>query len=186
MSPLNIKGITEIKLIEQCLLNDRVSQKQLYELYARKMFSLCKRYARYEAEAEDFMQEGFVSVFRNLHQFKRNGSFEGWIRRIMVNTALKHIKKKSFSHEIPGIEDYKHRSVDPDIFSKLSEDELMNLISDLPDGYRTVFNLFAIEGYSHKEIGIQLEIGESTSRSQLVKARRLLQQKIENLKKIAV
>ena len=186
MSPLNIKGITEKDLIEQCLLGKRSSQKELFELYAPKMMHLCKRYARYNAEAEDFMQEGFIRVFKYLQQYNFDGSFEGWMRRIMVNTALKNLKKKSVTHEFPGLDDYKERSVDPDIFSKLSEEELLNLVDELPQGYKIVFNLYAIEGYSHKEIGVQLNIGESTSRSQLVKARRLLQQKIYNLKKIAV
>ena len=134
----------------------------------------------------DFLQDGFVNVFRYLNQYNSKGSFEGWVRKIMVNTSLKHVKKKSFSHEIPGTEDYHHKSVNPEVFSKLSEEELLNLIQELPDGYRVIFNMYVIEGYSHKEIGEQLEIGESTSRSQLVKARRLLQRKIENLKKIAV
>jgi len=147
---------------------------------------VCKRYARYNAEAQDFMQEGFVRVFKYLEQYNFEGSFEGWIRRIMVNTALKNLKKKSVTHEFPGLENYKERSVDPDIFSKLSEEELLKLIGELPTGYKIVFNMYAIEGYSHKEIGQELGIGESTSRSQLVKARRLLQTKIFNLKKLAV
>ncbi len=186
MSPLNIKGITEKDLIEQCLRGERSSQKELFELYAPKMMHVCLRYARYNAEAQDFMQEGFVRVFKYLSQYNFEGSFEGWIRRIMINTALKNLKKKSVSHEFPGLDNYKERSVDPTIFSKLSEQELLKLISELPNGYKIVFNLFAIEGYSHKEIGEQLGIGESTSRSQLVKARRLLQTKIYNLKKLAV
>lgn len=186
MSPLNRKGITEKLLIELCLKQDREAQKQLFDLYAGKMKFLCMRYARYSQEAEDFTQEGFIRVFKNLHQFNHQGSFEGWIRRIMVNTCLKNLKRKYVTNEISGIEDYQHQETYPEIFSKLSVEELMKLVNQLPDGYKTVFNLFAIEGYSHKEIGKLLNIGESTSRSQLAKARKILQKKVLLFQKIAV
>lgn len=186
MSPLNRKGITESLLIELCLKNDRKAQKQLFELFAGKMVFLCRRYARSEQEAEDFAQEGFIKVFKNLQQFNNQGSFEGWMRRIMVNTCLKNLQRKYVTHEIPGVEEFHHTQIIPEIFSKLSVDELMKLINQLPDGYKTVFNLFAIEGYSHKEIGEMLGVGESTSRSQLAKARRILQKKVLVHQKIAV
>ena len=186
MSPLNPLGITEKELIKRCLENDRPSQKALFELFAGKMMVLCLRYSRYREEAEDFMQEGFVKVFTNLNKFNFDGSFEGWVRRIMVNTCLKNLKKKYVTHEIHGLENYQHVAYDQSIISKLSVDEMIELVNKLPTGYRLVFNMYAIEGYSHKEIGEALNIGESTSRSQLAKARKLLQKQIDQLQKIAV
>ncbi len=128
----------------------------------------------------------FVKVFTHLCEFENNGSFEGWVRRIIINTAIKINQKKSFSHESIGLEHIKEDSTRPEVFSILSEEELTKLISELPDGYRMVFNLFAIEGFSHKEISEMLNIEESTSRSQLMKARRILQEKVNELYIIAV
>ena len=188
MSPLKPNSLTERDLIERSLKGDRISQRDLFDMYSAKMLAVCQRYARHRAEAEDMFQEGFIRVFANLDKFKYDGSFEGWIRRIMVNTALKSIKKKSFKNESIGLEDFqeKDNQMDPEVFSKLSVDDLLTLIDDLPEGYKIVFNLYAIEGYSHKEIAELLKIEVSTSRSQLVKARRMLQRKIEDLQKIAV
>ena len=188
MSPLKPNSLTERDLIERSLKGDRISQRDLFDMYSAKMLAVCQRYARHSAEAEDMFQEGFIRVFANLDKFKYNGSFEGWVRRIMINTSLKSIKKKSFKNESIGIEDFqeKENKIAPEVFSKLSVDDLLSLIDDLPDGYKIVFNLYAIEGYSHKEIAEALNIEVSTSRSQLVKARRMLQRKIEDLQKIAV
>jgi len=153
---------------------------------AGKMFTVCLRYANDSMEAEDILQDGFIRVFNNLHQFKFEGSFEGWVRRVIVNCALKRLQKKRvvFSE----IKEYENNNtkVEPYAFSHLGEDDLMKLINNLPDGYRIVFNLNVIEGYSHEEIGQILNIQASTSRSQLVKARKMLQQQILELQKIAV
>lgn len=188
MSPLMPNSLTERDLIEQSLKGDRTSQRDLFDMYSAKMMAVCTRYARHTAEAEDMFQEGFIKVFANLSKFNGNGSFEGWVRRIMINTSLKSVNKKAFKNESIGIEDYQEKDskVAPDIFSKLSVDDLMRLIETLPDGYKHVFNLHAIEGYNHSEISQALGIEESTSRSQLVKARRMLQRKIKDLQKIAV
>jgi len=188
MSPLKPNSLTERDLIERSLKGDRTSQQDLFDMYAAKMLAVCTRYARHKAEAEDLFQEGFIKVFTNLEKYSGEGSFEGWIRRIMINTSLKSISKKSFKNESIGIEDYQQNDnkIAPEVFSKLSVDDLMKLVNELPDGYKFVFNLYAIEGYSHKEIAKMLKVEVSTSRSQLVKARRMLQQKIENLQKIAV
>lgn len=121
------------------------------------------------------LQDGFIRVFDNLTQFKYNGSFEGWIRRIIVNTSLNHCRKSSFKQEYIGIDDLQDTVVNSKAISKLSEMELLELIQKLPDGYRMVFNLYVIEGYSHKEIGDLLNITESTSRSQLAKSRKWMQ-----------
>lgn len=186
MSPLIINGRTEIELLKGCLSSDRKSQEAIFRIYAPKMMSVCVRYAKHKHEAEDILQDGFVKVFTSLHQYEGQGSFEGWIRRIMINTALRHIQKMSHSHEDIGIESLPEESLSPEVFQQLSEEELLNLISLLPDGYKIVFNLFAIEGYSHKEIAEVLKIEESTSRSQLAKARRILQIKVAEIYNYAI
>lgn len=165
----------EKKLIQACINEDKTAQRKLYERYSPKMYFVCLRYARHELEAQDMLQDGFIKVFDNLSQFKYNGSFEGWVRRIMVNTSLNYCRKSSFKQEYIGIEDLQHTVVDSKAISKLSEKELLALIQKLPDGYRMVFNLYVIEGYSHKEIGEMLNITESTSRSQLAKSRKWMQ-----------
>jgi len=137
-------------------------------------------------EAEDILQDAFIKVFDNIGRFEFKGSFEGWIRRIVINTALKNYSKKSFKQEQIGLENQPELPLDPEIYSNLEEEELLRLINRLPDGYRLVFNLYAVEGYSHKEIADLLGIQESTSRSQLVKARKMLQGMIIDLQKIAV
>lgn len=176
--------MTENDLIKGCLKRDRTYQQALFQRYAGKMLTVCRRYARHEMEAEDLLQDTFIKVFSNIEKFKQKGSFEGWIRRIAVNTSIKNYQKHSFQKERIGLEDYEDETVDPEAISNLSEEELLTLISELPDGYRVVFNLYAIEGFSHKEIAEQLNIGESTSRSQLVKARKLLQSRILDMQKI--
>lgn len=186
MSPLFVNGMTEKELIKACIKGDRQAQKVIFSFYSGKMLTLCIRYARHRQEAEDIFQDGFIKVFKNLHHFEYTGSLEGWIRRIMVNTALKHNLKKSVANEQIGLESVTEETGLPEVFSILSEEELIRLISGLPDGYRTIFNLYAIEGYSHKEISEMMGIEESTSRSQLVKARRMLQEKVIKMHKIAV
>ena len=178
--------LNEKELIKACLSDDRKCQRDLFEAYAPKMMSVCRRYARHHLEAQDMMQEGFIKMFKNLDKFKFEGSFEGWLRRIMVNTALKKVSKKSFTHEYIGIDETYQGSIDARIFSDMMADDLLKMVEELPEGYRIVFNMYAIEGYSHKEIGETLNIGESTSRSQLVKARRMLQNKVLESQKIAV
>ena len=170
--------MTEKELIEGCIREDKSCQKALFLQYAGKMLTVCRRYARHQAEAEDMLQDAFIKIFANLKQFNYQGSFEGWIRKIVVNNALKNIKKSSFKKEQIGVETLPENSTEPLIFSQLNEEVLLKLIKELPDGYRFVFNLYAIEGFSHQEIAEKLGIEASTSRSQLVKARKLLQNKI--------
>ncbi len=148
--------------------------------------TVCLRYANDQMEAEDMLQEGFVRIFNNIHQFKFEGSFEGWMRRIVVNVALKHLQKKRIQFSEIKENSQDTPSLNASVFSHLGEEFLLKLISELPTGYRIVFNMNAIEGYSHEEIAEQLNIQSSTSRSQLVKARKLLQQKILDMQKIAV
>ncbi len=165
----------EKTLIEACIRENKAAQKALYDTYAGKMYFVCLRYARHELEAQDMLQDGFIKVFDNISRFQFNGSFEGWIRRIMVNTSLNHCRKSAFKNEHIGIEDYQDKVVSSKAISNLSEQELLTLIQQLPDGYRMVFNLYVIEGYSHKEIGEMLGTSESTSRSQLAKSRKYMQ-----------
>ena len=176
--------MTDNELIQGCIRQNREYQKALYARFAGKMLTVCRRYARHEMEAEDLLQDALLKVYENIEKFKSKGSFEGWIRRITVNTALKNYQKHSFQKERIGLADYEGDIVQPEAIANLSAEELLKLIAELPDGYRVVFNLYAIEGYSHKEIAEVLNIGESTSRSQLVKARKLLQTRIKDMQKI--
>jgi RNA polymerase sigma factor (sigma-70 family) len=157
------------------LQGQRQAQKQLYDQHSSKMFALCLRYTGSQEEAEDLLQEGFIKVFNNLVQYKGEGSFEGWIRRIFVNSAVEFLRKRNLK---PRMVD--HLNVDVEIehssgFDKLSLSDLLQMIQKLPPGYRTIFNLYVIEGYSHKEISQLLHISEGTSKSQLARAKMILQ-----------
>ncbi|MEQ8244967.1 RNA polymerase sigma factor [Fulvivirga sp.] len=175
---LKIHQTDEEALIGQCRKFDRQAQKALYEKYAAKMFAVCLRYVKEPTEAEDVAITAFVKIFEKIDQFKGEGSFEGWIRRIMVNESLTYIRKnKSMYLEV----DIEMADREPDYGSlnnQLEADDLMKLVQELPTGYRTVFNLYAIEGYSHKEIADELGISENTSKSQLSRARALLQKQL--------
>ncbi len=170
--------MTEKELIQQCILENRNSQEELFRRYAGKMLVVCIRYTRHRQEAEDVLQDAFIKVYRNLEKYEFKGSFEGWIRRIVINTALKKHTKKSYKNELYGVEHVPEAGQNPKVEGVLNAEYLLALVQELPSGYRTVFNLYAIEGYSHKEIADLLKIGESTSRSQLAKARGILQKKV--------
>ena len=178
--------VTEKEIVQGCIKEDRSCQQELFARYAGKMLVVCMRYTRHKMEAEDILQDAFVKVFDNIHKFQFKGSFEGWIRRIVINTALKNYSKKSFQQEQIGLENQPEYATEPESYRNLEHEEMLRLISQLPEGYRLVFNLYAIEGYSHKEISDMLGIQESTSRSQLVKARKMLQSMIVKIQKIAV
>lgn len=178
--------MTEHDLIKGCIRENRHCQQEVFRRYAGKMLAVCMRYARHRMEAEDILQESFIKVFDHVGSFKFKGSFEGWIRRIVINTALKNYSRKSFQNEQIGVDPGYDPAMAPTVYGSLHEQELLKLIEQLPDGYRVVFNLYAIEGYSHKEIADTLGIQESTSRSQLVKARKMLQAEVLKLQKIAV
>ena len=171
--------ITERELVQGCLEGDRRCQEALYSRYARRMYAVCLRYARHQLEAQDLMQEGFIRVYEKLSAFRMEGSLEGWVRRIMVHTAINHYRKKAFQMERFGLEHLPEGPVSAMALDNLGEKELLALIAELPDGYRHVFNLYAIEGFDHAEIASMLGCGESTSRSQLSKARSFLQARIE-------
>lgn len=173
-----MRELTERELVEGCQREDRRCQELLYARFARRMYAVCLRYARHQLEAEDLAQEGFIRVFDKLRGFRSEGSLEGWIRRIMVHTCINHYRKKAFQNERFGMEQVPDQAVDPTAVAELGEAELLAMVQDLPHGYRMVFNLYAIEGYDHAEIAELVGCGESTSRSQLAKARRMLQDKI--------
>lgn len=175
--------MNEEALIRECLRGSAKHQRELYERFSGKMYAVCLRYARSSADAADMLQEGFVKVFTKLDQYHFQGSFEGWIRKIMVNTALRTYQKQRFDMEQSGYEILPDQPVDPDAIAILSEAELITLIGKLPDGYRVIFNLVAVEGYSHAEAAQALGIQESTSRSQLTKARRWLCEQLGVLEK---
>ena len=180
--------MTEEQLIKACIKADAASQKEVFVRFSSRMLGVCNRYARNSADAEDILQDAFIKVFDKIHQFKFEGSFEGWIRKIVVNTALKKYSLRRYDKEISGyeIKDRDESVMEPSAYSPLTQKELMELINNLPDGYRLVFNLYVIEGYQHDEIAELLGIQPGTSRSQLVKARNLLQKQILELQKIAV
>jgi RNA polymerase sigma factor (sigma-70 family) len=163
-------------------------QKELFNRYAGRMLGVCSRYARNHADAEDILQDAFIKVFEKIHQFKFEGSFEGWVRRIMVNTALKKYSLRRYAKELSGyeIKDRDAEGLEPSAYAHLTQKDLMELINKLPDGYRIIFNLYVIEGYQHDEIAEMLGIQSGTSRSQLVKARTMLQKQILKLHKVAV
>ena len=174
--------MNEIQLINGCKRNEEKSQRALYDLYARKMMAVCMRYVNRREVAEDLLQEGFVKVFTSIDSFNFSGSFEGWIRRIFVNTALEYLRKNDVLRETVDLEDPRiFAEPDHSAIDRLSAGELMEVIGQLPTGFRTVFNMFAIEGYSHKEIAETLGITESTSRSQFTRAKKLLQKKLSQL-----
>lgn len=155
----------------------------LFERFAGKMLTVCLRYSTDRMEAEDILQDAFIKVYKNISQFKFEGSFEGWIRRIVVNTALKNCQKKRVKFDEIKPDTSNAGTQDPSVYTHLNEAELMKMINCLPDGYKLVFNLHVIEGYSHEEIASMLNIKDSTSRSQLVKARRFLQNEIQKTQK---
>jgi RNA polymerase sigma-70 factor (ECF subfamily) len=174
------QAIAETDLIQGCLQNDRRYQKELYDRFSGKMYAVCLRYMGNADDAQDVLQDGFVKVFKNLDRFRGEGSFEGWIRRIFVNTAIEQLRKKrpdqSLSEKEERIEMPAVGAVD-----RLSEKDLLQLISELSPGYRSVFNLYVIEGMGHKEIAELLNISEGTSKSQLARARMILQHKVNQL-----
>ncbi len=174
--------MTEQQLIASCKRGDRIGQKELYNRFARKMMGVCYRYVNDKETAADLLQDGFVKVFQNLESYSGTGSFEGWIRKIFVNSALEYLRRSDVLREATDL-DNTAELIQPEssVISSMTADELMQLVHELPTGFRTVFNLFAIEGYSHKEIGDMLDITESTSRSQYTRARQLLQKKINVL-----
>lgn len=165
--------MTEKTLIKDCLAFNRDAQKRLYDLYSEKMLGVCRRYTKSYEDAEDVMISGFFKVFTKMHQYSNNGSFEGWIRRIMVNESLMFLRKKvRFADEV----DLNNLPLAEKVTieDELSAQDILKLLEQLPTGYRTIFNLYVIEGYKHREIAEQLGISINTSKSQLIQAKKRL------------
>jgi len=173
----------EQRLIAGCKNNEPLAQKQVYELYASAMLCVCIRYVGDRETARDLLQDGFIKIFMKIETFSEIGSFAGWIRRIFITTALEYLRQKDALKQSEAIENYEYsiENTDISILEKISADDLMQCVTELPNGYRTVFNLYAIEGYSHSEIATMLTISENTSRSQFMRARKMLQQKVQSL-----
>lgn len=169
-------------IIDKCRKGDRSAQKKLYDYLAPKMFAVCLRYMGDRMPAEDILQDGFITLFSKLDSYSGEGSFEGWARKIFVNTALMSLRKTDVLKLSDDLEEA--GSLSSDISTQIQNigyKEIMKIVMKLPDGYRTVFNMFVVEGFSHKEIAQALNISEVTSRSQLQRARMILQEKIKKL-----
>jgi RNA polymerase sigma-70 factor (ECF subfamily) len=182
---MDTKMSDEQELISGCKRKDTGARKKLYELYAPAMLGICVRYVAEKETARDILHEGFIKVFTKIDSYSGAGSFEGWIRRIFVTSALEYIRsEKAFSGTVSlDYCDEKGGNGDTYIVEKLSADEIVQCINELPAGFKTIFNLYAVEGYSHAEIAEMLHIQEASSRSQFSRARQLLQTKIQNLYK---
>ncbi len=172
------KQIRDIKLIKASLKGSQQAYRSLYEHYRQSLFMVCLRYAKDRSTAQDYLQEAFINIFKNLQQFDdTKGVFESWAKRIAINVCLSNIRKQSlYSVNITRAEQM--ASLEVDALSQLSLQEMLKLVQGLPYGYRTVFNMYVIDGYAHKEIAAELNISVSTSKSQLMKARNLLQRRI--------
>ena len=174
------------QLIQLCIKGERHSQSKMYALLSPKMFAICMRYSKNREEAEETLQEGFMKVFENLQQFKFAGSFEGWVRKIMVNCALQKFRSKSHLRAVVNIDDVKTEYGDTEnISAQLGTKELLQLVQLLPSAYRMVFNLYVFEGMKHREIAEVLGISEGTSKSNLSDARAILKKAVVNSAQIA-
>ncbi|RFC55879.1 RNA polymerase sigma factor [Brumimicrobium aurantiacum] len=170
-------------LVQNCVSGNGVAQRELFDRFSPLMLGVAMRYIKDKEHAEDVLQDAFIKVFKNLHRFEHKGSLEGWIRRIVVNTALDQLRKNKKNLNDLHLDDSHFELVhNSEAIGKLEAEVLMEIIHQMPDGYRTVFNMYAIEGYSHKEIAEALEISENTSKSQYSRAKSLLRKTLKKLK----
>jgi RNA polymerase sigma factor (sigma-70 family) len=172
-------NITESDLISGCIEGNRRMQEELYSRFSPRMYGVCLRYAGTAEEAQDILQEGFIKIFKKLGTFRSEGSFEGWIRRIFVNTAIEHFRRKKYMQPVTEKEENTLEGNYLSVLDDLAERDIMALVQELSPGYRTVFNMYVIEGYTHKEIGDILGISEGTSKSQLSRAKVILQEMVK-------
>lgn len=182
MSIFRRKYKNEEELISGCLRGERAAQKALYDAYSSRMYPLCIRYTGAADDAKDVLQEGFITLFDKLSDYAGRGSFDGWVRRIFVNTALMHLRKRDLLKISADISAASGEMANEDILDSISAGELNKIIASMPAGFRTVFNMYIIEGYSHEEIAKHLGITESSSRSQLTRARAWLKSRLEEIK----
>jgi RNA polymerase sigma-70 factor (ECF subfamily) len=172
-------NIPESDLINGCIEGNRRMQEELYRRFSPRMYAVCLRYAGNSEEAQDILQDGFIKVFRKLSSFRGDGSFEGWIRRIFVNTAIEQFRRKRYLQPVTEKEENTIEGHYLSVLDNLAEKDILELVSQLSPGYRTVFNMYVVEGYTHKEIGDQLGISEGTSKSQLSRAKVILQEMVK-------
>jgi RNA polymerase sigma factor (sigma-70 family) len=171
---------SEKEVIEGCKIGDRASMERLYNLYHKRLRGMVYRYSRTNFDIDDILQEGFIRIFKHIHSFNYSGSFEGWIKRIIINTAINYSKKHIKIQSEVNFESINEKDLDAiEIADNLSVQELQALISKMPDGYRYILNLYAIDGYTHKEIGEMLSIGENSSSSQYFRAKKYLMRLIK-------
>ena len=175
MTPERNQNIPESDLIKGCMDGNRRMQEELYRRFSPRMYAVCLRYAGNAEEAEDILQEGFIKVFKKLDSFRSEGSFEGWVRRIFVNTAIEHFRRKRYLMPVTEKEENTIEGKYTSVLDELGAKDIMALIQELSPGYRTVFNMYVVEGYTHKEIADMLGISEGTSKSQLSRAKVILQ-----------
>ena len=168
-------------IIEECVSGNVRAQETLYRMLAPKMFGVCLRYAKDTTEAEDNLQEGFIKVFTYIKNFRHEGSLEGWVRKIMVNVSLEKFRKQHLMYPVEDMTVFESKNYSNDIIEKITADELIELIQELPPRYRMVFNLFVMEGMSHKEIAEMMQITEGTSKSNLARAKDIMKRKVTEL-----
>ncbi|MGE5393918.1 MAG: RNA polymerase sigma factor [Candidatus Saccharibacteria bacterium] len=166
-------------IISDCIAGSQKAQARLYHHFAPKMFGVCLRYAKDATEAEDNLQEGFIKVFANLKSFRQDGSFEGWVRRIMINVSLEKLRKQHLLYPVEDVAIYDTVNFSDDVVARMAADDLLKLIQQLPPRYRLVFNLYVIDGMSHQEIAKEMSITEGTSKSNLARARDILKKKVQ-------
>jgi RNA polymerase sigma-70 factor (ECF subfamily) len=179
LTPERNHTISESDLLAGCLEGNRRMQEELYRRFSPKMYAVCLRYAGNAEEAEDILQEGFIKVFKKLNSFRSEGSFEGWVRRIFVNTAIEHFRRKRYLMPVTEKEENTIEGKYLSVLDDLAARDIMMLVQDLSPGYRTVFNLYVVEGYTHKEIADMMGISEGTSKSQLSRAKVILQDMVK-------
>ena len=179
MNPKSNYIPAESDLIQGCINKDRTMQRLLYDTYAPKMYGVCLRYAGNENDANDIMQEGFIKVYKNIGKFRSEGSFEGWIRRIFVNTAIEHYRKKVKLYNVTEAQENTIEDKELSALDSLAAKDILKIVDELSPGYKAVFNMHVVEGYSHKEIANILGITEGTSKSQLARAKGVLRNLIE-------
>ena len=175
LTPERNQNIAESDLISGCMEGNRRMQEELYKRFSPRMYAVCLRYAGSSEEAEDILQEGFIKIFKKLDSFRGEGSFEGWIRRIFVNTSIEHFRRKRYLQPVTEKEENTLEGNSLSALDGLAEKDILGPVRQLSPGYRTVFNMYVVEGYTHKEIGDMLGISEGTSKSQLSRAKVILQ-----------
>lgn len=183
MAEVLVYGLTEKEIIAGCIAGRRDCQEMFYKYFSPKMFGICLRYANDYHSAEDILQEGFIKVFNNIGKFRGEGSFEGWVKRIFINTAIEYYRKAVNHNGHSELENATFQHINEIAIENLATQDLLKLIQKLSPGYQTVFNMYVIDGFSHKEIAKKLGISEGTSKSQLARARAILQKMIQSYRR---